>query len=95
MEHIIRIAGIAIIAAGAVTVAGCTTEAGPFVTNISSDGKGDILVQKNTVVVNGFTGTVSTGLNPTQEVIHVLPDSQRQPKQEGSARNSRAQFQEP
>jgi|HubBroStandDraft_5_1064220.scaffolds.fasta_scaffold282443_2 hypothetical protein len=80
MEKIIRIAGLALIASVAVTVAGCTTEAGPYVTNISSDGKGDILVQKNTVLVNGFTGTVSTGPNPTQEVIRVVPEPQQQSK---------------
>lgn len=80
MEKIIRITGIALAVAVAVTVAGCTTEAGPFVTSISSDGKGDILVQKSTVVVNGFTGTVSTGSNPTQEVIRVVPEPQQQPK---------------
>lgn len=67
-------------AAVAVTVAGCTTEAGPFVTNVSSDGKGNILVQKNTVLVNGFTGTVSTGSNPTQEIIRVVPEPQQQSK---------------
>lgn len=80
MKRIIRIAGLALAAAVAVTVAGCTTEAGPFVTNISSDGKGNILVQKNTVLVNGFTGTVSTGQRETQEVIRVLPESQPQSK---------------
>ena len=80
MNKIIRIAGIALTAAVAITVAGCTTEAGPFVTNISSDGKGNILVQKNTVLVNGFTGTVSSGQNPTQEVIRVVPEPQQQSK---------------
>lgn len=61
------------------TLAGCST-AGPFVTSISSDGKGDLIVQKNTVHVNGFTGIVSTGENPTTEVIRVLPEPQQQQK---------------
>lgn len=55
-----------------ITITGCTTTAGPFVTNISSDGKGNIMVEKNTVTVNGFTGTVNSGDHPTQEVIKVV-----------------------
>jgi len=58
------------------TLTGCTTEAGPFVTNIYSDGKGDIVVEKHTVVVNGFTGTVSEGGIAKQEVIRVVPAQQ-------------------
>ena len=61
------------------TLAGCST-VGPFVTSISSDGKGDLIVQKNTVHLNGFTGIVSTGENPTTEVIRVLPEPQQQQK---------------
>lgn len=38
--------------------AGCTT-AGPFVTSISSDGRGNLIVEKCMVKLNGFTGTVS------------------------------------
>lgn len=37
---------------------GCTT-AGPFVTSISSDGRGNLIVEKSMVQYNGFTGTVS------------------------------------
>jgi type IV secretion system protein VirB7 len=73
----IAMAGITAVAIGA--LAGCST-AGPFVTSISSDGKGDLIVEKNTVHVNGFTGIVSTGENPTTEVIKVLPEPQSQPK---------------
>lgn len=68
------------IAAVAATLAGCTTEAGPYVTSISSDGKGDIMVEKNTVVVDSFTGTVTAGTHPTQEVIRVVPEAQAQSK---------------
>ena len=39
-------------------VAGCST-AGPFVTNISSDGNGGLVIEKTYVQYNGFTGTVS------------------------------------
>jgi hypothetical protein len=80
MQKQLRIAGIAIATAVAVTLTGCTTEAGPFVTNVSSDGKGDILMEKNTVVVNSFTGTVTTGFHPTQELIRVVPEPQSQSK---------------
>jgi type IV secretion system protein VirB7 len=73
----IAMAGITAVAIGALT--GCST-AGPFVTSISSDGKGDLIVEKNTIHVNGLTGMVSAGENPTTEVIKVLPEPQPQPK---------------
>jgi type IV secretion system protein VirB7 len=79
MKKTIQIAGAGIMAVAVATLAGCST-AGPFVTSISSDGKGDLIVQKNTVHVNGFTGIVSTGENPTTEVIRVLPEPQQQQK---------------
>jgi len=41
-------------------LAGCTT-AGPFVTNISSDGNYGLNVEKCSVHMNAFMGTVSTG----------------------------------
>ena len=40
--------------------AACTT-AGPYVTNISSDGNYGLTVEKCSVHMNGFMGTVSTG----------------------------------
>jgi hypothetical protein len=73
MKKIARFAGLAGIVALFLTVTGCTTEAGPYVTDISSDGKGNIVVTKNTVVVDGFTGCVTSGQHPTQEVIRVVP----------------------
>ena len=39
-------------------LSGCTT-AGPFVTNISSDGQGNLIVEKSMVKMNAFMGTVS------------------------------------
>ena len=42
-----------------VTLAGCST-AGPFVTNISSDGRGGLNIEKQKVEYNAFLGTVST-----------------------------------
>lgn len=73
MKTSTQITAAAFIAFLTVAITGCTTQAGPFVTNISSDGKGNIMVEKNTVIVNGFTGTVSSGDHPTQEVIKVVP----------------------
>ena len=40
-------------------LAGCTT-AGPYVTNISSDGRNGLNVEKCAVKLNAFMGTVST-----------------------------------
>lgn len=42
-----------------VAVAGCTT-AGPYVTNISSDGSNGLNIEKCAVKLNAFMGTVST-----------------------------------
>ncbi|MCF8036590.1 MAG: hypothetical protein K9K62_06940 [Desulfobacteraceae bacterium] len=52
---------------------GCST-AGPFVTNISSDGQGNLIVEKNTVRFNSFTGTVSSGENPTTTKLQMIPE---------------------
>lgn len=40
-------------------LAGCST-AGPFVSNISSDGKGGLNIEKQKVQYNGFLGVVGT-----------------------------------
>lgn len=53
MKNIITI--IAIIA-----LSGCTT-AGPFVTNVSPDGHGGLIVEKCKVNYNGFLGTIDMG----------------------------------
>ena len=47
----------------AVLLPGCTT-AGPYVTNVAYDGQGNLLVTKNTVVFNGFFGTVGNSVIP-------------------------------
>ena len=52
---------------------GCTT-AGPFVTNISSDGR-EISRREKHVHMNAFMGTVSSGDVPTTQVIRILPES--------------------
>lgn len=48
---------------------GCTS-AGPFITNVYPDGKGNLVVQRAEVEFNGFFGIVSTK-NQTQTTIPV------------------------
>jgi hypothetical protein len=73
------VAGI-MAAAAVAALTSCSSTAGPFVTNISSDGKGDLLVERSMVHVNGFTGMISTEGNPTTQVVKVLPEPQQPPK---------------
>lgn len=47
-----------IVIASAIFLSGCST-AGPFVTNISSNGDGSITLEKCMIQYNGFSGTVS------------------------------------
>ena len=51
---------------------GCTT-AGPFVTNISSDGRGNLIIEKTKVQMNSFMGTVSNE-NSSTSTIRVIPE---------------------
>ena len=51
----------------AMSLTACTT-AGPYVTNISSDGKGGLNIEKCGVKMNGFTGTVSTSECTSQQI---------------------------
>jgi type IV secretion system protein VirB7 len=51
----------------AATLAGCTT-AGPYVTNISSDGRNGLNIEKCAVKLNAFMGTVSTTECTSQNV---------------------------
>ena len=64
------------IGALALVLIGCST-AGPFVTNISSDGQGNLIIEKNTVKFNSFTGNVSSGETPTTSTIRVVPNEGR------------------
>ena len=47
--------------------ASCST-AGPFVTSISSDGRGNLIVEKSMVKYNSFTGTVSNESTSTTTI---------------------------
>ncbi|MTI72594.1 MAG: hypothetical protein FH747_03195 [Stenotrophomonas sp.] len=51
--------GILIALVSVIALSGCTT-AGPYVTNISSDGDNGLNVEKCAVKLNAFMGTVST-----------------------------------
>jgi type IV secretion system protein VirB7 len=71
----ILVASFELLAIG-LMVGGCTS-AGPFVTNISSDGKGNLIVEKNTVHMNAFMGTISSGDHPTTQIIQVFPEDRK------------------
>lgn len=55
------------ILAAALALSACTT-AGPYVTNISSDGAYGLTVEKCSVHMNAFMGTVSTGDCTSQNI---------------------------
>ena len=55
------------IVALAFTISACTT-AGPYVTNISSDGNNGLNIEKCAVHLNSFMGTVSTGECTSQNI---------------------------
>ena len=57
---------------GITIVSGCTT-AGPFVTSISSDGQGNLIIEKSRVKMNAFMGTVSNE-GGTTTTIRILPE---------------------
>jgi len=57
-----------------ILLAGCST-AGPFVSGISSDGKGGLIIQKGYVEMNGFTGTISNK-EAGESTIKFLPEEE-------------------
>ena len=63
-KMIIKISLLSIIG---IIISGCTS-AGPFVTNISSDGQGNLLIEKTYVKLNSFTGTISNEGGTTTRV---------------------------
>ena len=50
---------------------GCSN-AGPFVTDISSDGDGNLLITKNTIVFDSILGVVKDGNHPIVYKIKVF-----------------------
>ncbi len=79
MNRLRSIATVGIMATVMAVVSGCTT-AGPFVTNISSDGKGGLIVEKNTVHLNAFWGVMTLGETPTTQTIQILPPPEMKQK---------------
>ena len=57
----------------ALTILGGCTSAGPFITNISSDGRGNLIVEKSRIKYNGFMGTISNE-GGTTTTIRVIPE---------------------
>lgn len=53
--------------AAAAMLTACTT-AGPFVTNVSSDGRGGLTIEKCAVKMNAFMGTVSNDQCSSQNI---------------------------
>lgn len=66
---------ITLMAVLACLLGACTT-AGPFVTNISSDGNYGLNVEKCSVHMNAFMGTVSTG-ECTAQSLKLQSDTNR------------------
>lgn len=54
---------------GLLSLAACSA-AGPFVTDIKSDGKGKLFISKSKVMHNAWTGTISN-VDPLTEVIDI------------------------
>ena len=54
-------------------LSGCSA-AGPYVTNISADGRGGLIIEKSKVQYNDFTGTVGNKDSSTTR-IQVVPES--------------------
>lgn len=50
-------------------LAGCIQSAGPFITDIAYDGEGNLLITKNMIVLDNFSGTISNGENPQTIII--------------------------
>lgn len=70
----IAVAGMALMA---VVLGGCSSQAGPFVTNVSSNGAGSIIVEKCMVNLNRAINTVEAA-NCTNFPIQVqAPSSTR------------------
>lgn len=57
-------------------VSGCTTMSGPYVTNVASDGKDGLIVDKCMVSFDGFWGIISTTNCSSQTIpLKVKPAS--------------------
>lgn len=59
---------LAVLLTGMVMFQGCTS-AGPFVTDISADGDGGLVITKNTAVLDPFLGVIKDGNRPITYTI--------------------------
>ncbi len=57
----------------AIFFVGCSST-GPYVTAISSNGRGGLIIEKSKVQYNSFTGTITSKDTSTTE-IQVIPES--------------------
>ena len=64
MNKIITLAGAILVGT---ILTGCTT-AGPFITNISSDGDGNLIIEKSRVKFNAFTTTIANEGGTTHKI---------------------------
>jgi len=58
----------------AASLCGCST-AGPFVTSISSDGQGNLVIEKAMVELNSFVGVITTKPGASSFVTVVANDN--------------------
>jgi len=72
-------------------LAGCST-AGPFVTNISSDGNGGLIIEKCMVEHNGWMGWI-TNVDSTTTKIYLRPPAPGQAAQSQLDPQARAYLQ--
>jgi hypothetical protein len=72
MKKFITAVLFAMFSTGTLFLSGCTS-AGPFVTNISSDGRGNLIIEKTNVKLNAFMGTVSNE-GGTTTTIKLIPE---------------------
>lgn len=70
--HLLKVSKVVIIICLATLLYGCST-AGPFVTNISSDGRGGLNIEKARVKVNFWTDGLET-TDTTQEHIQLYQE---------------------
>ena len=68
-----RLICLALLLSVTIFVSGCVGKYGPFVTDISPDGKGGIVVEKSMLVVNNFTGDITVE-DVTTKTIYINTD---------------------
>ena len=54
---------------------GCKTFSGPVVTNVSADGNGNLIIEKNVIVFDNTWNTIGIGEKPTIQIIRISPEA--------------------